>query len=100
MERRIGDLLHVDVGGREWIDQLLAPASRREVALLQERPQRLEMRRDDRLAAATRHEREQRRDDEDALLARDTHQGCEPSGQRRDRRIGLPGAAVGAVADE
>ena len=36
VEGRIGDLFDVDVGGRELLDQLLAPASRREVALLQE----------------------------------------------------------------
>ena len=52
MKCRIGDLLHLDVGRRERIDQLLAPASRREVARLQERAQRSQMRGNDRLAAA------------------------------------------------
>ena len=67
---------------------------------VEERPQRLQMRRDDRLAAAAGHQREQRRDDQHAALARGAHQRREPVRQRRDGGIALPGAAIGAVGME
>jgi hypothetical protein len=82
VERRIGDLLHVDVGGCERADELLAPASRREVALLQKGPKLLEMRRYDRSPPASRHECEQRRNRQDAPLAR------KPGERREARRQG------------
>src|SRR5205085_7382390 len=66
MERRVCDLLDGDVRRRELTDDLLAPASRREIALCQKRSQRFEMRRDNRLAAAAGDQREQRRDDENS----------------------------------
>src|SRR5262245_9186576 len=98
VERRVGNLLDCNVRRRERVDQLLAPAAWRKVALGQKWPQRLEVRRDDRLAVTARDEREQRRNNENAAVAGSAHEGREPIRQRRDRRTRLAGAAVGAVA--
>ncbi len=66
VERRIGDLLDLRRRPAPVRRPALAPAAGREIALAEERPQRLQMRRDDRLAAAAGHQREQRRDDQHA----------------------------------
>src|SRR5437763_11369370 len=84
VERRKCDLLYIDICGRERIDQLLPKTARREVALLEERPQRLEMRRDERLAAAPGHQGEQRCDDQYPVLACGTHQRRQARGQGGD----------------
>ena len=97
VERRVGDLFDRDIGWREHIDELLAPPARREVARLEERPQLLEMRRDDRLAAAAGNEREQCRDDEHAVRASGVNKRRELVRQRGEGGAGLPGAAIGAV---
>src|SRR4029077_2437388 len=97
VECRIRDLLDGDVGGRELLDELLAPASRRKVAFGEERPQRFEMRRDDRLAAAAGHEREQGCDNQNVVLARRAHQRRETIGQGGNVQAGLAGAAIRAL---
>ena len=97
VERRIGDLLDREIGRLQLIDQRLAPGARREIALGQERPQRLEMRRDERLAALARHQRELGRDDQAAALRSGSSERLEAGRQRRDLRRRSPGAAIGAV---
>src|SRR5262249_8414418 len=77
--------------------ELLAEGARCEIAPLEERPQRLQMRRDDRLATAAGHQGEQRRYDQNAALTGGLHQRRELARQRRDRRMALAGAALGAV---
>ena len=56
------------------------------------------MRRDDRLAVTAAYQCEQRRDDQHALVARGGNQRGEPVRQRRNGRMALAGAAIGAVA--
>src|SRR4051812_17830732 len=97
MKSRVRDLLRADVCGRELIDELLAPASRREVAFLQERPQRFEVRRNDWLTAAPGHEREQGSEDENAIVACGVHQRRDAVRQGGDVGARLTCAAVGAL---
>src|SRR3954462_1400594 len=52
VEGREGDLLDIEVCGCKLVDELLTPASRREVALLQEWAELFQMWRDDRVGAA------------------------------------------------
>src|SRR5947209_4263286 len=94
MKSRVRDLLHIDVGGRELIDELLAPASRREVPFLEERPQRFEMRRDDWLSPAAWYQGEERCHDENAIAARGAHQRREAVGQGGDVGARLASTAV------
>src|SRR4051812_12497026 len=100
MERRIRDFLDVHVRGREFVHHLLAPTTGREVSLFQERSQRFQMRRDDRLTTAAGHQCEERCHDEDAALACELHQRRETRRQCGDCGIGLPGAAVGTIRVE
>src|SRR6185312_602429 len=97
VERGESDLFDAGVGGTELVDELLAPGARQEVALAQERPQRLQMRRDDRVAAPPRHQCEQCRDDETAFVAERVGERLQPRRQCGD--VGALGAAarIGAV---
>src|SRR3954466_5118078 len=94
MECGVGDFLHVDIRGSKLLDKLLAPAPRREVARLEKWTQRSEMRRDDRLASAAWHEREQSRDGENSVVARGARERCEAVGQGGDVGARLASTAV------
>src|SRR5256885_17229771 len=96
MECRVGDLLDVDIGRRELIDQLLAPASRREIAGFEKRAQRLEMRREDRFAPSSGHEREQCRDNENSIAASGLYQWRKSVGLGAAVRAALARAPIGA----
>src|SRR5215467_13936500 len=56
------------------------------------------MGRDDRLTAAARYQREQRRDDQHVALARGLDQRRKSGRQGGDGRMTLTGAAIGAIA--
>ena len=84
VEGRVGDLLDGDIGGRKVVDKLLAPSAWCEVTLLEKRPQRLQMRRDDWFAVAAGHQREQCRDNENAPLAAARTSGASLSGSSGD----------------
>ncbi len=98
VEGGIGDLLDLEVGGRELVDKRMAPGAGREIALAQKRPQRLEMRRDQRLAASSGHKREMGGDDEAAAPTHEVGERLQPGRQRRDVGVRLAASRVGALS--
>ncbi len=92
VERRIGDLLDREIRRHKFVDQLMAPAAGREVTFLRNGRSSFEMRRDDRLAAFARHQREMRGDDKAAGTAHRIGERLQLGRQRRDGVGFLAGA--------
>ena len=96
VEGRIGDLLDREIDRLENVDRRMSPGARLEIPFAEKRPERLEVRRDERLATLAGNEGEMGRDDEAALRPHELGEGLHAPRQGRDLGRGEPGAAIGA----
>ena len=98
VEGRVGDFFNRKVGRSEFLDERVAPLPRAEITLAEKRPQRFQVRRDQRLCAPAGHKREMRRDDKTIARAKQIDQRLQTCGKSRDSGIGAAAARIGAVS--